>query len=69
MLFAGPGEAETKDLVVNVIRGVGFSPFHVGPIRYARNLEAMAELWVHMAVAPLGDAVDVRWVAGGRLQP
>jgi predicted dinucleotide-binding enzyme len=27
---------------------VGFKPEYVGPIRAARNLEYMAELWVHM---------------------
>ena len=56
MLFAGgqlddPG---TRTIVEGVIRAVGFKPFYVGPIRYARNLEAMAELWIHMAVPPLG---------------
>ena len=37
-----------------VVAGVGFKPFYVGPIRYARNLEAIAELWIHMAIPPLG---------------
>jgi predicted dinucleotide-binding enzyme len=32
----------------------GFKPFYVGPIRYSRNLEAMAELWIHMAIPGLG---------------
>lgn len=36
--------------VDEIIRGVKFSPFRVGPIHYARNLEAMAEMWIHMAV-------------------
>ena len=26
---------------------------YVGPIRYARNLEALAELWIHMGVPGL----------------
>ena len=38
-----------------VISGTGFSPKHVGPIRYARNLEAIAELWIHLAVPPAGE--------------
>ena len=56
MLFAG-GQLDdfaSRGIVEGVIRAVGFKPFYVGPIRYARNLEAMAELWIHMAVPPLG---------------
>jgi 8-hydroxy-5-deazaflavin:NADPH oxidoreductase len=48
MLFAGPD----KD-IANVIATVGYKPIYVGPIRYARNLEAMAELWIHCAIPPL----------------
>jgi hypothetical protein len=29
-------------------------PFFVGPIRYAHNLEAIAELWIHMNMPSLG---------------
>jgi len=35
------------------LEAVGFRALWVGPIRYARNLEAMAELWIHMAIPPL----------------
>jgi 8-hydroxy-5-deazaflavin:NADPH oxidoreductase len=48
MLYAGPDEE-----IANVIAAVGFMPRYVGPLRYARNLEAMAELWIHCAIPPL----------------
>jgi predicted dinucleotide-binding enzyme len=48
MLFAGPDNG-----IANVIATIGFKPIYVGPIRYARNLEAMAELWIHCAIPPL----------------
>jgi 8-hydroxy-5-deazaflavin:NADPH oxidoreductase len=48
MLFAGPDAA-----IANVIATIGYNPIYVGPIRYARNLEAMAELWIHCAIPPL----------------
>lgn len=48
MLFCGP-DAEIQD----VIAAVGFTPRYMGPIRYARNLEAIAELWIHCAIPPL----------------
>lgn len=48
MLFAGPD----KD-IADVIATIGYKPIYVGPIRYARNLEAMAELWIHCAIPPL----------------
>jgi predicted dinucleotide-binding enzyme len=51
MLFCGPDNE--KSVVAEVISAVGFKPFYVGPIRYARNLEAMAELWIHCAIPPL----------------
>lgn len=38
-------------MVEKVIAGVGFLPVYVGPIRYARNLEAIAELWIHLGTA------------------
>lgn len=47
------GAPEDMDLAAQVIAAVGFNPFYVGPIRYARNLEAMAELWIHSAIPPL----------------
>lgn len=54
MLIAGDADAESRKIVEGVVASVGFKPFYVGPIRYARNLEAIAELWIHMAVPPLG---------------
>ena len=54
MLFCGPSEnEEALCLVTEVVAAVGFKPHYVGPIRYARNLEAMAELWIHLAIPPL----------------
>ncbi|GAQ82355.1 hypothetical protein KFL_001090040 [Klebsormidium nitens] len=51
MLFAGPAEPESaKATVTKVISDVGFRPVYVGPLRYARNLESLAELWIHLAV-------------------
>ena len=50
------------------MKAVGFKPFYVGPIRYARNLEAMAELWIHMAIPGLGGRDTSRnfwWSIGG----
>ena len=41
-----------------MIAGTGFDPRYVGTIRYARNLEAMAELWIHLANPPLSDAAN-----------
>ena len=54
MLIAGDPDEKARAVAEGVAAGVGFDPFYVGPIRYARNLEAMAELWIHMAVPPLG---------------
>ena len=54
MFFAGDPDEVSLTTVEEVIRGVGFKPFYVGPTRYARNLEAMGELWIHMAIPPLG---------------
>jgi len=54
MLIAGDPDDKSKVIVEKVVAAVGFKPFYVGPIRYARNLEAIAELWIHMAVPPLG---------------
>eukprot|EP00878_Enallax_costatus_P013208 GHUV01013806.1.p1 GENE.GHUV01013806.1~~GHUV01013806.1.p1 ORF type:complete len:170 (+),score=44.95 GHUV01013806.1:1605-2114(+) len=53
MMFAGP-DGSGKDAVSNLIADVGFEPCYVGPIRYARNLEAIAELWIHLGVPPAG---------------
>ena len=43
MLLAGPPERRAE--AEAVVAGVGFAPKYVGPIRYARNLDAIAELW------------------------
>lgn len=50
----------------------GFAPRYVGPIRYARNLESLAELWIHCGIGGAGLS-DVDWgrdfafqVVGGR---
>ncbi len=54
MLFCGPSEnQEALGLVTEVVSSVGYKPYYVGPIRYARNLEAIAELWIHCAIPPL----------------
>jgi len=54
MMIAGDPDTESRAIAEQVVAAVGFKPFYVGPIRYARNLEAIAELWIHMAVPPLG---------------
>ncbi|WIA20789.1 hypothetical protein OEZ85_005149 [Tetradesmus obliquus] len=53
MMFAGPA-GPGREQVADVISDVGFEPVYVGPIRYARNLEALAELWIHLAVPSAG---------------
>lgn len=49
MFYCGPD----REGIVDIVEAVGFKPRYVGPIRYARNLEAMAELWFHCASEPL----------------
>ena len=44
MMFAGSPDAASKAIMSTVISAVGFHPVYVGPIRYSRNLEAIAEL-------------------------
>lgn len=53
MMIAGDPDEASRKIAEAVVAGVGFKPFYVGPIRYARNLEAIAELWIHMAIPPL----------------
>ncbi len=53
MLFVGP--ADKKKVAASVVEGVGFIPKYVGPIRYARNLDAIAELWIHLSIPPAGE--------------
>jgi predicted dinucleotide-binding enzyme len=48
MMYAGP-----DDGIADVVAAMGYKPYYVGPIRYSRNLEAIAELWIHCAVPPL----------------
>ena len=52
LLFAGP--SEQREAAAQVISAVGFTPTYVGPIRYSRNLEAIAELWIHLAIPGIG---------------
>jgi 8-hydroxy-5-deazaflavin:NADPH oxidoreductase len=52
LMYAGDKDAKSMEIAEAVISAVGFKPFYVGPIRYSRNLEAIAELWVHMAIPP-----------------
>jgi predicted dinucleotide-binding enzyme len=58
ILFAGPDNKVKKEVVEDVIAGVGFEPAYVGPIRYARNLEAMAELWIHLGLDAAGETKE-----------
>jgi len=58
MLMAGAEEG--RPLAEAVVAGVGFVPEYVGPIRYARNLEAIAELWIHLGVPSVG-STRVAW--------
>lgn len=37
-----------RELAARVAADVGFAPEYVGPLRFARTLEALAVLWVHM---------------------
>jgi len=47
--------------VTPTIATKGFAPRYVGPIRYARNLEAMAELWIHCGIGAAGLNHTVDW--------
>ena len=58
MLVAGDERDEFKSVALSIVEAVGFKPRYVGPIRYARNLEAIAELWIHLAVPPAGDTKE-----------
>lgn len=47
MMIAGDPDDASRKIAEEVVAGVGFKPFYVGPIRYARNLEAIAgELFI-----------------------
>jgi NADPH-dependent F420 reductase len=43
-------DAEAKTVVGDLARQLGFEPIDVGPLRSARYLEAVAMLWIDMAV-------------------
>jgi NADPH-dependent F420 reductase len=49
MLLCGD-DAEAKRVVVDLARQLGFEPVDVGPLRSARYLEAVAMLWIDMAL-------------------
>lgn len=54
MLFAGgkgdaPASKEELATLEKIISDGGFTPVYAGPIRFARNLESLAELWVGMS--------------------
>ena len=49
MLLCGD-DAEAKKVVADLARQLGFEPVDVGPLRSARYLEAVAMLWIDMAV-------------------
>src|SRR5262249_51266519 len=49
MLLCGD-DTEAKKTVADLARQLGFEPVDVGPLRSARYLEAMAMLWIDMAV-------------------
>jgi NADPH-dependent F420 reductase len=49
MLLCGD-DAEAKKPVADLVRQLGFEPVDVGPLRSARYLEAVAMLWIDMAV-------------------
>ena len=57
MLIAGP--KDKRQVAERIVELVGFEPCYVGPIRYARNLEAIAELWIHVALEGIGP--DITW--------
>ena len=52
MLVSGDKDKEAE--AATIVKAAGFDPRYVGPIRYARNLEAVAEIWIHTAIPPAG---------------
>lgn len=65
MLFCGP--TEQRDIASQIISAVGFIPTYVGSIRYSRNLEAIAELWIHLAIPGVGSSEN--WGMGFHFEP
>jgi NADPH-dependent F420 reductase len=49
MLLCGD-DAEARRVVADLARQLGFEPVDVGPLRSARYLEAVAMLWIDMAI-------------------
>jgi NADPH-dependent F420 reductase len=49
MLLCGD-DAEARKVVADLARQLGFEPVDVGPLRSARYLEAVAMLWIDMAL-------------------
>jgi NADPH-dependent F420 reductase len=49
MLLCGD-DAEAKQVAADLARQLGFEPVDVGPLRSARYLEAVAMLWIDMAL-------------------
>jgi NADPH-dependent F420 reductase len=49
MLLCGD-DAEARKVVADLARQLGFEPVDVGPLRSARYLEAVAMLWIDMAI-------------------
>jgi predicted dinucleotide-binding enzyme len=49
MLLCGD-DAEARKVVAELARQLGFEPVDVGPLRSARYLEAVAMLWIDMAI-------------------
>jgi len=45
----GDGDGDSH----GAISAIGYKPFYVSPMRYVRNLEAIAELWIHCAIPPM----------------
>jgi 8-hydroxy-5-deazaflavin:NADPH oxidoreductase len=48
-LYLAGDDADAKREVSELATKLGFEPVDVGPLRNARNLEALAILWVHLA--------------------
>jgi NADPH-dependent F420 reductase len=49
MMLCGD-DAEAKKVTADLARQLGFEPVDVGPLRSARYLEAVAMLWIDMAI-------------------
>jgi predicted dinucleotide-binding enzyme len=49
-VYIAGDDAEAKGATVELCRALGFEPIDVGPMRNARNLEALAVLWIHLAL-------------------